>query len=445
MLRAATKKAIGNTQLASELASALLEMSPTASGVVSAGVIVESNAAARQLGLACGLELWNTINESYKEHLAQALAQAQGTAVILTTSVVGLRASWIEWSFCLRDATLLFCARDVTAAHDTAGELDEYMERLRLRSEEMEQFAYAASHDIQEPIRTIINYAAFMFQDYGDLLPAEGLQNLEFITASANHARELVRALLEFSRVGKEPRFAQVPLMDVVRSVVSAREFAVRDAQATVMCEELPTVWGDAALLSSVFSNLISNALKFSKTKANIAIECSVNEDFYLFHVSDNGVGFEMRYAPQLFQMFRRLDNSKPGVGIGLATCRKAVQLHGGAIWTKSLPGIGSTFSFTLARNHHEAVVVGGGSLPRRQGDPASLAEPDDSPPRTPGSGWRGGAFVLAEEGRIHRDSGSRLDSIGPQPPEGDGLRRALDDQEATGHSAHPGDRNERL
>jgi signal transduction histidine kinase len=400
-------------------AAELLELSRDALGLAKNGIVVESNSAARELGLGVGADILALIDPDY----AAAMFGAMGSDSVTTVRVIGLRANWVEWSFDTREDLLLFSARDVTAMHDTEEQLDAYVTQLRRHSDEMEQFAYAAAHDLQEPLRTIANYASFLQEDYGPTLPAEGQEQLTYILTSAKHCKELARALLQFSLLGKEHHFRWIDPLDILRDVIVTRMPSIEETRATIVCDAFPYVWGDPALISAVFSNLLSNALKFSASGVQVRFTVRVCETAWEFGVCDNGVGFDMKYAAQLFQVFRRLDRSRPGVGIGLATCKKAVQLHGGEIWAESTPGQGSVFSFTVERPRHEASVVGGGSHPGRESHPAGTPSASDPSSAPRDAGRCRGPIVLAEAGRVRRESTPGLDSAGSEPPPPDGLR----------------------
>lgn len=399
--------------------AALVELSRDAMGTVRDGKVVSANPAATELGLSTGIALLPVVDPDY----ASAFLEAIATDAVTMVRVIGLKATWLEWHFDTQDDDLLFIARDVTAIHDTEEQLDVYMMQLRRHSEEMEQFAYAAAHDLQEPLRTISNYAAFLEEDYGTVLPDEAKENLHFIATSAKHCKELARALLQFSLLGKERHFRWVQVSDILQDVVVARTTSITETKATILCGDLPEVWCDPGLLAAVFSNLLSNALKFSTPGVQVSFTAKSLETAWEFAVCDSGSGFDMKYAAQLFQVFRRLDRSRPGVGIGLATCRKAVQFHGGEIWAESEVGSGSTFSFTVEKPRHEVPLAGGGSRPGHQGGTSRPPEPRDTPRARGHVGWRPGFIVLAEQGRLRRRETPGSNSSGSQSPEDDGLR----------------------
>lgn len=386
------------TAFSSEAAQALVALSHEACGVISGGVITSANPAAQTLGLGAGTALVEVIPEDAYALFVVALLEEKTE---IRTKCIGIRASVIEWRLTICNGEVLFNARDVTALLASEDQIERNLTKLRAAAEEMEQFAYAASHDIQEPLRTITNYAAFLQQDYSSALTAEGLEWVSSIMSSAKRCRELVCSLLKYSRLGNDCSFGWVDTDAEVRGAVEAQEFSIQDAKATVHCDPLPKTWGDAALLGAVFSNLISNAVKFGGENLQIRIGCSTEKDHWLFWVQDTGRGIEDRYFTQIFDMFSRLDPSTPGVGVGLALTKKIVTLHGGKIWLTSKVDEGSTFFFTVARRHDDENPAGGGSQTGRNGG-ASRPEDPGNKARPGGVGRRRvRASVLASRGLL--------------------------------------------
>jgi signal transduction histidine kinase len=398
--------------ISSSAALALVELCHDACGAFSDGVITAANAAAQQLGFNVGMPVLDLLSDHESERFLHTLANGDAE---IRTECKGMRATFIEWRFRYVGDEVLFCCRDVTALLESEDQLEHMMKELRHSAEEMEQFAYVASHDIQEPLRTITNYAAFLQQDFADQLTDDGRQYIEAIVGSAKRCRELVRALLNYSRLGRICSFAWVDVDAEVRSAVEAHEFSIADARATVQCSALPKVWGDAALLGAVFSNLISNAIKFGGPNLQIRIGSREEKDHYVFWVQDTGRGIPERYFDQIFNMFSRLDPSKPGVGVGLASSKKIVALHGGKIWLTSKVGEGSTFYFSVARRHVDENPVGGGSHSGRHGG-ASRPEDPGQQARSLSAGRRGvRTSILASGGYVFRKGATRSHFARPQ------------------------------
>lgn len=229
----------------------------------------------------------------------------------------------------------------------------EYRE-IAARSTEMEQFAYMASHDLQEPLRTITNYSEVMLEDYEGKLDGSADRILHYINDAAVRMTELIKGLLDYSRIGKTKDIASVSLDAVVKDVLTDLAAKIADTRAEVTVQPLPTVTGYPVELRLLFQNLTLNALKFRREGVPPVIDISVTEeeDKWRFEVKDNGIGIKEDALEKIFVMFQRLHSQKGegGTGIGLAHCQKIVQLHGGRIWAESVPKEGTSFFFTLQK-----------------------------------------------------------------------------------------------
>jgi signal transduction histidine kinase len=221
---------------------------------------------------------------------------------------------------------------------------------LEARNRELEQFAYIASHDLQEPLRTVAGYLQLIEQRYGDRLDSNGHEFIEFAVTGARRMQELIEALLAYSRVAsREHVLAQVALDDVLSDTLDSLERAVVESGAQIRATGLPVVHGDRVQLGQLLQNLIANAIKFRGEAApEISIEAAVVGDRHVIEVHDRGIGFDNRHAERIFLLFRRLQRKHPGTGIGLAICKKIVERHGGTIRASSVPGQRTTFQFTL-------------------------------------------------------------------------------------------------
>ena len=229
---------------------------------------------------------------------------------------------------------------------------------LRSANADLEQFAYAASHDLREPLRTVTSYAQLLSLRQGDKLDADGKQFLAFIVGGATRMQTLVNDLLFYARVIHSPNtpeeaFQMVSLGEVFQDAVGGLKTAIEESGAEIQADPLPVVEGDTTQLSQLFQNLLSNAIKYRNPDLPARIHLGVREEnnWFVFSLTDNGIGFKPAYAERIFGIFKRLHGSDvPGTGIGLAICRKIVERHKGRIWAKSEPGKGATFYFTLPR-----------------------------------------------------------------------------------------------
>ncbi|KOV80731.1 histidine kinase [Nocardia sp. NRRL S-836] len=230
--------------------------------------------------------------------------------------------------------------------------LDEAKTELQRSNSELEQFAYVASHDLQEPLRKVASFCQLLQRRYGGQLDERADQYIDFAVDGAKRMQGLINDLLAFSRVGRITRErTMVDLNQTVHQLLDSFSDRIEETGATVVVGDLPSVRGEATLLSAVFQNLMSNALKFRGQDAPvISIEAERDGDMWKFAVQDNGIGIEPEYADRIFVIFQRLHpkDAYPGTGIGLAMCRKIVEYHGGTIWLKTDVDSGTRFEFTL-------------------------------------------------------------------------------------------------
>ena len=227
-------------------------------------------------------------------------------------------------------------------------------EELTHSNNELEQFAYIASHDLQEPLRTIANFVGLLNMKYAGKLDADADKYLGFINNATAKMQNLIKDLLEFSRIGNNISFTEVDCNKILESVKDDLRSAIEETQAEINSDVLPVLIGNAVELKQLFQNLITNAIKFRKkdTVPQVRITAEENKTEFRFAVKDNGIGFEEQYKDRIFIIFQRLHTvaEYPGTGIGLATCKKIVALHNGRIWVDSKPGEGSTFNFTISK-----------------------------------------------------------------------------------------------
>lgn len=226
--------------------------------------------------------------------------------------------------------------------------------RLRSSNKEIEQFAYIASHDLQEPLRTISNYVGMFSKQYKGKLDERADVFLNSIMSATGRMQALIKDLLDYSRIGKDEMKIPINCNLLLKDVLNDMAVTVSENNAEIHSDDLPEVAGYLSGLKSLFQNLISNALKFKKAGVTpvITITSQSQEHKWLFTFKDNGIGIEEAYYEKLFIIFQRLHNKEeyPGTGIGLAQCNKIVEMHGGRIWVESELNVGSSFYFTIPK-----------------------------------------------------------------------------------------------
>jgi len=242
--------------------------------------------------------------------------------------------------------------RDITERNRAQQELTRKLEELARSNGDLEQFAYVASHDLQEPLRMVISYTQLLARRYQGKLDVSADEFIGFAVDGATRMQQLIQDLLSYSRLttrGKALQFTQAGA--ACNAALENLRDSIKNANAEVSVGPLPTVLADATQLAQLFQNLIGNAIKYrNKRKPKIGVDARSNGNEWVFSVQDNGIGIEPQYFERIFQMFQRLHTRKDysGTGIGLAICRKIAERHGGKIWVESHPGRGSTFLFTI-------------------------------------------------------------------------------------------------
>ncbi len=238
--------------------------------------------------------------------------------------------------------------------------LNESLEkRVHERTQELEAFNYSVSHDLRAPLRAIAGFSHVLLEDHGDRLDEEGRSVAKVIQNSTAKMAALIDDLLAFSRVGRtEMKETHFSMQDLISECIQDLSSAHSDEQVITVCGPVPDVMADRALIRQVWINLLSNALKFSAGagEPKVVVACSEEEGGAIFSVTDNGVGFDMKYADKLFNVFQRLHSSKSfeGTGVGLAIVRRIIERHNGKVWAHSEPGKGATFHFTINPNPND-------------------------------------------------------------------------------------------
>ncbi|MGZ7210526.1 MAG: ATP-binding protein, partial [Methanobacterium sp.] len=247
---------------------------------------------------------------------------------------------------------------------ERTAELDMVINELKRSNEELQQFAYVSSHDLQEPLRTISSFTQLLQRRYKDKLDDDADEFIEYIVDAAKRMQQLINDLLEYSRVTtKEKEFKTVNINEILDIVLSNLKISIDEDNVEIIYDELPNVTADELQLVQLFQNLIGNAIKFRKVdeppKIHIYCHKDKEKNEYVFSVADNGIGIEKQYIDRIFVIFQRLHTIDvyKGTGIGLSVAKKIVERHGGHMWVESEFGVGSSFYFTIPL---EPVKIGG-------------------------------------------------------------------------------------
>ncbi len=226
---------------------------------------------------------------------------------------------------------------------------------LAFKNQEWEQFTFITSHDLQEPLLTLTNFTKIIQQEYTGKLDADGDKCIEFISSSANRMSILIKGLLDYSLLGKESVLTMVDCNKLVGEVLAELSGTITETGAVIILRELPAFHGFEREIKILFHHLVDNAIKFRKTNVppEIKISATSNEKEIVFSITDNGIGLEENNREKIFTIFKQMHNRTDyqGTGIGLAHCKKIVELHGGKIWVESKPGAGSSFFFSIPGN----------------------------------------------------------------------------------------------
>ncbi len=246
--------------------------------------------------------------------------------------------------------------RDITSAKLAQEQLHRTLRRLETSNRELEQFAYVASHDLQEPLRMVSSYTQLLARRYRDHLDDDARDFIDFAVEGATRMQRLISDLLSFSRIStKGLPFQSVELHQVLEDVRTNLQILLLEKQAELEVSHLPVLSGDRSQLTRLFQNLVENALKFAgDARPHITIDAEDTECDWIIRVRDNGIGFDPAYKERIFVIFKRLHSRKdyPGTGIGLAICKRIVERHGGQIHADSRPGSGSTFTIVFPKDY---------------------------------------------------------------------------------------------
>ncbi len=252
--------------------------------------------------------------------------------------------------------------RDITARKQAEDELKRLVGELERSNKELEQFAYVASHDLQEPLRMVASYVQLLERRYKGRLDEKADRFIFFAVDGVQRMQKLIDGLLAYSRVARGARFVPVDMNTVFSQAVSNLAVAIRESGAEVERGRLPVVRGDEMQLQQLLQNLIGNGIKYRKPDIapRVVVSATSSGREWVFSVTDNGIGIDPQFFPRIFLIFQRLHSRDeyPGTGLGLSLCKRIVERHGGRIWVESEPGKGSTFFFAIPEKKAAAAVT---------------------------------------------------------------------------------------
>jgi light-regulated signal transduction histidine kinase (bacteriophytochrome) len=244
--------------------------------------------------------------------------------------------------------------RDITYRKQAEQKLKQINIDLERSNKELEQFAYIASHDLQEPLRMISSFTQLLSKRYKNKLGKDAEEFIHYIVDGANRMQRLIQDLLSFSRISTHGgSFHLTDTLLALGEAIANLQVSIKESGAIVTNDDLPVIMADFGQIVQVFQNLIGNAIKFhGEESPRIHISASLGKDEWIFSVRDNGIGIEAQYFDRIFIIFQRLHAGPqyPGTGIGLAICNRIIRRHEGRIWVESEPGKGSVFYFTIKR-----------------------------------------------------------------------------------------------
>lgn len=244
--------------------------------------------------------------------------------------------------------------RDLTEKKTAETERLKYISEIENKNHELEQFAYIASHDLQEPLRTISSLTSLLSLSYKDCIDQEGVKMMDYLQDASSRMTNLITGLLEYSRIGKDRSFSKVNTSEMINGVIADLDSRIKAQKAEIIINKLPNIVASDLEIRQLFQNLISNGVKFHKPDSTPKVEISAteNESEWVFEVKDNGIGIPEEDQESIFMIYKRLHPREKfeGTGIGLAHCKKITEVHQGKIWIESEPNKGSSFFFSIKK-----------------------------------------------------------------------------------------------
>jgi two-component system sensor kinase len=280
--------------------------------------------------------------------------------IALAVSLVLYAAWFLVWRYLYLRRTARELQAEVAARTE---DVRRHAERLEMANEDLEAFAYSVSHDLRVPLRAVDGFSRILLEEYAEKLDAEGKRLLGVVRDNASKMGRLIESVLYFSRAGRlEPRMAEIDMESLVREAWKDLAAISGDRNPAFDVKTLPKAWGDRAAIGQVVTNLLGNAIKFTRGREQALIEVGGHEaaDEVIYYVKDNGAGFDMQYAGKLFGVFQRLHREEEfeGTGVGLAIVKRILAKHGGRVWAEGKVDAGATFYFALPGREH---AQGGG------------------------------------------------------------------------------------
>lgn len=274
------------------------------------------------------------------------LLNDQTNWMVYANRLISLAAVWITAFLIVRYNTRLELANKKLLNH---------AQQIESKNKELEQFVYIASHDLQEPLRTITSFTELLEKKYGDNLDKDATKYMNFIIEATERMRQLIKGLLDYGRIGRNPKYIEVDCNDLLKEIKIDLADSISKSKAEIIVGNLPLIKAYETELRLLFQNILSNAIKFQRpgNSPQISINAVQQNGYWKFSISDNGIGIAENYSNRIFKIFQRLHDRDQyeGTGIGLAHCSKVVELHGGEIWVDSNDQRqGSTFHFTIPR-----------------------------------------------------------------------------------------------